>query len=137
MVKKMAIAVFSGAIDRLTGLSVLVSGAAASDFEIDIFLQLWGVYALRKDVIEKNMEFSEFDNLKSKVVEGLTRIKAPSWIDMLREAKKVGTVRIHACSLALQIWGITKDDLVDVVDDVMGAAEFIDLSSQADITYFI
>lgn len=137
MVKKMAITVFSGAVDRLTGLSALVGGAVASDIEVDIFLHLWAVYAMRKDVIEKNMEFSEFENLKPKVVEGLTKIKAPSWIDMLREAKKVGTVRIYVCSLALQIWGITKNDLVDVVDDVMGAAEFLDLSTKANITYFI
>jgi peroxiredoxin family protein len=137
MPKRMAVAVFSGSVDRLTGLAVLVAGAAASGIEVDIFLQLWGVYAMRKDVINKNMEFSEFEELKPKVHEGLTRIKAPSWIEMLREAKNVGTVRIHACSMALQIWGITKDDLVDIVDDVMGAAEFLDISTKADITYFI
>lgn len=137
MAKKMAITVFSGAVDRLTGVAVLVGGAAASDIEVDVFLQLWGVYAVRKDVIEKNMEFSEFQELKPQVHEGLTRIKAPSWIDMIREAKKAGTVRIHACSLALQIWNKTKDDLVDAVDDVMGAAEFLDLSTKADITYFV
>ncbi|MGC8644661.1 MAG: DsrE/DsrF/DrsH-like family protein [Thermoplasmata archaeon] len=137
MSKKMAITVFTGAVDRLTGMAVLVGGAAASDIDVDIFLQLWGVYAMRKDVIEKNMEFSEHDDLKTEVVGGLTRIKAPSWIDMLREAKKAGNVKIHACSLALQIWNKSKEDLVDVVDDVMGAAEFLDLSAKANITYFI
>lgn len=137
MPERMAVVVFSGAVDRLLGLATLVLAAAASGMEVYILLQLWGVYAMRKDVVEKNTEFSEFEELKPKVQEGLKRIKVRPWIEMIREAKEVGTVKIYACSQALQAWGITKDDLVDVVDDVMGAAEFLDISRDANITYFV
>jgi len=137
MAKRMSIVVFSGSIDRLTGMAVLVSAAAASEYEVYIFLQLWGVYAFKKDVVEKNMNFSEFENLKPQVHEGLVRIKAPSWIDLLKQAKEVGNVKIYACSLATQIWNVSKDDLVDIVDDIIGAAEFIDYASKSDITFFV
>jgi len=57
MVKKRCVTVFSGSVDRLTGLAVLVSGAAAMDMKVELFLQLWGAYAFKKDVINRNMNF--------------------------------------------------------------------------------
>jgi peroxiredoxin family protein len=36
MMKKVAIVVFSGSVDRLTGMAVLASAAAASDMEVHI-----------------------------------------------------------------------------------------------------
>jgi len=137
MAKKMSVVVFTGSVDRLTGMAVLVSAAAASEMEVHLFLQLWGVYAFRKDVVEKNMNFSEFSELKQEVHEGLVRVKAPSWIELLKQAKELGNVKIHACSLAMQIWNVKKEDLVDIVDDVIGAAEFIDYASESDVTFFV
>ncbi|MEM0155788.1 MAG: hypothetical protein QW597_04200 [Thermoplasmataceae archaeon] len=54
----MAIVVFSGAVDRLTGLAVLVGGAAASDILVDLFPQLFGAHPMKKDIIENNIEIS-------------------------------------------------------------------------------
>ena len=137
MAEKMAIVLFSGSLDKLTGMAVLVAGAAAQDVEVDIFLQLWGAYAFKKDVAEKNTNFSEFPELKPQVHEALTKLKAPSWIELLQQARELGTVRIHLCSLALQIWGESKDEFLDMVDDVIGAGEFITMAEEADINLFI
>ncbi len=137
MAKKMAVVLFSGSLDKLTGLSVLIGGAAAQDMEVDIFLQLWGSYAFRKDVVEKNANFSEFSELKPQVHEALVELKAPSWLDLLKQAREVAPVRIHMCSLALQIWGGKKEEFLDIVDDVIGAGEFIDMAEKADVTFFV
>ncbi len=137
MADKMAVVLFSGSLDRLTGTAVLVAGAAAQDVEVDIFLQLWGAYAFRKDVAEKNTNFSEFPELKPQVHEALVKLQAPSWLDLLKQAREVGTVRIHLCSLAFQIWGGNKEDFLDIVDDIIGAGEFITMAQEADATFFV
>ncbi|RLG60621.1 hypothetical protein DRN87_03865, partial [Candidatus Geothermarchaeota archaeon] len=45
MGEKLAMVVFSGSADRLIGMAILAGAASAMDWEVDIFLQLWGVYA--------------------------------------------------------------------------------------------
>ncbi|MGC8608180.1 MAG: DsrE/DsrF/DrsH-like family protein [Vulcanisaeta sp.] len=135
--KKMAVAVFSGSIDRLTGLAMLVSGAVAMGMEVELFLQLWGAYSFRKDVIQKNMNFSEFQNLSSEVAKRLQELKLPSWFDLLREAKRMGNLKIYVCSTAAAIWKAKKEDFVDLVDDIIGVGEWVDKMSEADITLFV
>ncbi|ADY02537.1 hypothetical protein VMUT_2345 [Vulcanisaeta moutnovskia 768-28] len=135
--KRMAVSVFSGSVDRLTGLAMLVSGAVAMGMEVELFLQLWGAYAFRKDVIQRNTNFSEFQNLSSEVARRLQELRLPSWFDLLREAKKTGNLKIYVCSTAANIWNAKKEDFVDLVDDIIGAGEWVDKMSEADITLFV
>ncbi len=130
---------FSGSADKLLGASILIGGTVGMDFDVDIFLQMRGVHAFRKDgggngglPISK-----EFETYGPAVKQRLQELKMPTWLEMLREAKGSGTVRVHACSTAMQLWGLGKEDLVDIVDDVMGAGEFMERSKDAKETYFI
>ncbi|MGC8675446.1 DsrE/DsrF/DrsH-like family protein [Fervidicoccus sp.] len=132
----MAVVVFSGSIDRLTGLAMLVSGAVAMGYEVELFLQLWGVYAFKKDVVKKNMNFSEFQDKAPEVAKRLQELNVPSWFDIIKEAKENGSVKIYACSAAASIWNVKKEDL-ELVDDIIGAATWIEKMSKADITLFI
>jgi peroxiredoxin family protein len=47
------------------------------------------------------------------------------WSVVLAQAKELGDVRLHACSLSLDMLGLTKDDLEPMVDDVEGITAFI------------
>ena len=133
---KMCITVFSGSVDRLTGMAILASAATAMDMEVEIFLQLWGVYAFKKDVLEKNMEFSEFKEKAPEVAKKLQELKVPPWFEMLKQAKETGKLKIYACSAAANIWGAKLDDLY-LVDEIIGAGEWVDKSKDADITLFV
>jgi peroxiredoxin family protein len=44
---------------------------------------------------------------------------------LLAQAKELGDVRLHACSLSLDMLGLTKDDLDPMVDDVEGITAFM------------
>jgi len=136
MVKKMCVTVFSGSVDRLTGLAVLVSGAAAMDMKVELFLQLWGAYAFKKDVINKNMNFSEFSDKSPEVAKRLQELKLPSWFELIKEAKRAGDVKIYLCSTAAAIWNVKKEDL-ELVDEIIGAGEWAEKSSDASITLFV
>jgi len=136
MVEKISITVFTGSIDRLTGMAILASGAAAMDMEVDIFLQLWGVYAFKKDVIRKNMEFSEHKEMAESIAKRLQELNLPMWFDMLKEAKEIGNVHIYACSTACRIWNVGLNDL-ELVDEIIGAGAWLEKSKDANITLFI
>ncbi len=136
MANKVCITVMSGSIDRLTGMAILASGAVAMDMDVEIFLQLWGVYAFKKDVIKENMNLSEFQDKAEMVAKRLQELNLPMWYDILKEAKETGNVKIYACSTAASIWDVKKEDL-EMVDDIIGAGEWIEKSKDAAITLFI
>ena len=136
MADKMCITVATGSIDRLTGMAVLVSAAVSMEMEVEIFLQLWGVHAFKKDVMEKNMHLSEFKEMGEQVAARLQELKLPMWYDLLKQAKELGKVKIHACSLACNIWNVKLEDL-EMVDDIIGAGEWVDKMREAKINLFI
>lgn len=139
MTEKVSIVLFSGSFDKLIGTSILVGGAVGMDFDVDIFLQMWGVHAFTKEQANNGgLPISpEFEKYGPTVTSRLKELKMPTWLEMLTEAKKNGNVKIHACSAAMQVWGLKKDDLIDLVDDIMGAGEFIENSKDAKETYFV
>jgi len=63
---------------------------------------------------------------------------AVSWYSMLREAKKMGKVRIVACSLVADMVGLKKDDFdPTLVDDVAGVATFLAEAATSDVVLYI
>ncbi len=136
MSEKICITVMSGSIDRLTGMAILTSAAVAMDMEVEIFLQLWGVHAFKKDVIKENMHLSEFKELGEKVASRMKELNMPTWFELLKQAKELGKVRIHACSAACNLWNVKLEDL-ELVDDIIGAAEWIEKMKEAKINLFI
>lgn len=134
--EKMVLVVFSGTPDRLLGMSVLVSGAVAMDMEVDIYLMLWGVYAFLKKNLETNKELSEHKELADQVEKGLKEAGLKPWYEMLKQAKELGTVRIHVCGAAAKAWGAKLEDIY-LADDIVGAAEIADNARNAKIALFI
>ena len=48
----------------------------------------------------------------------------PPWIELVRQAKDLGDVHVHACADSMEMFGIDQDDLDPVVDGVWGVASF-------------
>ena len=55
---------------------------------------------------------------------------------MLKQAREVGKVKIYACSAASKIWDVKLDDL-EMVDEVIGAGEWLEKMKEAKINLFI
>ncbi len=56
---------------------------------------------------------------------------------MLKRVKASGLLKIYACSPAMKMFGVKKEDLIPEVDEIAGAAAFLDLASDADITILV
>jgi len=120
---RLALALFSGTDDRLNAAAVLVAGAAALGRPVHLFLQYWALDAFRADRITKDHGVSAEAGADGAAV--FQRHGGQHWSEIFRQAKDVGEVEIHACSLSMEMFDLTKDDLDPLVDDVEGVAAFM------------
>jgi len=60
----------------------------------------------------------------------------PSIRDMIATAKD-GGVKFHACSPSMDMMNLKREDLIPEVDDMIGAATYLDLASDDAITLFV
>ncbi len=134
----MTMALFSGSIDKLTGAGVVLSGAAADDMDVDIYVLLMGARAFVKDNEDKIDGLSEYPHLKDEFFKSLETLKVPTWIEFFEMAKDLTNVKIHICSLAGKMWGGEKmEDFIDLADDICGIGEYIESAQEADVHLFI
>jgi peroxiredoxin family protein len=64
----------------------------------------------------------------------IEKAKMPSIPDMVKMAKDLG-VKLHACSTTMDVMGVSKDDLVPEVDDIVGAATMLELGEGGQIIF--
>lgn len=128
---------FSGTADKFIPLGVLVQSAANLEMPVSVFVTGWAIEGFKKNGAKNiNRIPKEFEDLAPSLMKGLGDIKAPSWYEMLEEAKKSGKVKIYICSMMAQAFKIdTKNDLDPIVDDVVGAAAFLQMSEGKQVIF--
>ena len=62
--------------------------------------------------------------------------KVASPTELLGMAMDLG-VKLYPCQMTMELYGLNKEDFVDGVEPRIGAASFIDMATDADITLFI
>ncbi|MFP3214903.1 MAG: DsrE/DsrF/DrsH-like family protein [Nitrososphaeria archaeon] len=138
MSDRLAIVVFSGTVDRLLPAAIIASGGVAMGMDVELFLTFWGLNAFRKDSVNSNTRFSkDYEDMAPLMMEVMKNKNVPSWFEMLKRAKEIGNVKVHACAMTYDLLDMKKEDLADVVDDVIGVGEFISMAKDAKITLFI
>lgn len=135
--KRLAIIAHGGTIDRLYPVFILASAAAAMDMETHVYFTFWGLQMLVKGALEKARLPSDYKHFEKQIGEKLGEMKYPTPYEMLKRLKATGMLKIYACSPTMEMLGIKKDDLIPEVDNIAGAATFLDLASKADTTLFI
>ena len=129
---------FTGSVDKLIGAGVVLSGAAADDMDVDVFVLLQGARAFIKGNEDKIDNLSEATHLKEEFFEALEKVNVPKWHEFFEQAKELTNVKIHVCSLAGKLWGGEKiDDFIDMVDDICGIGEYVSSAQEADVHLFI
>ena len=135
---KLCMGLFSGSLDKLIGAGVILSGAAADDMDVEVFVLLQGARAFIKGNETKIDNVSEAPELKEHFIKQLKVVNVPEWYDFFEMAKDMTNVKIHICSLAGKIWGGEKlEDFNALVDDICGIGEYLTAAEEADIHMFI
>jgi len=123
----LSLVLFSGTDDKLTAAAILAVGAAAMDRKVNVLLQYWGLDAFRADRIRKDHGVAPEAGPEGQamIARAAERGTETHWADLFEQAKAIGEVGIHACSLSMDVFEITADDLDPLVDDVEGVASFM------------
>jgi peroxiredoxin family protein len=134
----MSMIVFSGTVDKLYPAAIMASGAVAMGMDVDIFLTFYGLEAFRKGQPQTNQKMDvNYKEIGPMLAQMMREKHVPSWYDMLLKAKELGHVRVHACSMTLDLMGMKKDALDPIVDDVVGVGEFVSEAKEGEITLFM
>jgi len=154
--KKISIVCFSGDFDKMLAAYTIATGAAATNREVTMFFTFWGLNALKKqqghswlgkDFLsrmfnflmggKKNLPLSRlnFGGASPKLMTGMMKKNNVASLDELMEAASALGIRFFACEMSMHILGVTKEDLIDDVQEVVGVATFLNESEDAHIIF--
>jgi len=156
--KSMSIVCWSGDLDRVWPVLILSTTAAASGLQVNVFFTFWGLRVLQRNDVrvtgknwmqkgESLVDRGGTDHLKlgkihfggagTKMIKKLAdsyNVASPT--ELLEMAKDLG-VNLYPCQMTMDLYGFTKEDFIDGLGSPMGAASFIDMAADSDITLFI
>lgn len=153
--RKASIVVFSGDMDKVMAAFIIATTAAASGIETTMFFTFWGLQALKKKVPTGRTLFERMLSMFLRDIDSI----GPSKLNMggmgrwmfkkmmkqhevatLPELRQMAVdlgVKLLACQMSMDVMGIRREDLIDEVTDVVGAATYIAEANQSHITLFI
>ncbi len=135
--KKLAIVVQGGTLDKLYCAFILTSTAVAMDMEAHLYFTFWGLQMLVKGEMDKAGLPATYKHLEEKMKENLKTMNYPTPYEMLKRLKQSSLFKMYACSPSMKMFGTKKEDLIPEVEEIVGAATFLEIAATADITLFI
>jgi peroxiredoxin family protein len=143
---KLSIIVFSGDFDKALAAFVLANGARAFDWEVSLFFTFWGLNIIKKEngrpagkgsFIQKMFNIMmggknkrplskfNFAGMGPKLMQGIMKKKnIKNLNEMMQDAISLG-VKMYACEMAMNVMGITKEDLIENLEGIVGVASFL------------
>jgi len=134
---KLVIVVSRGTLDGLYPPLILATTGAAQGKQVHLYFTFGGMKFLTKQTSD-SLETSKDLGVTTPELKALLQQGGmPSPRDMLKMAKEAG-VKIHACSPTMQLYGTQTSDLIPEIDDIIGAATYLELASDPKaITLFV
>ncbi len=154
---KKTFVVFSGDLDKVLAAFVIANGAVSMGSEVTMFFTFWGLNALRKEAPQaagkglldrmfgwmmpkgprkmalSNMHMLGMGTAMMKYV--MRKKRVDSLPDLMGLARHAG-VKMVACTMSMDVMGITKEELIDGVE-LGGVASFLGEADQSNMTLFI
>lgn len=149
--------VFSGDLDKVLASFIIANGAAAMGRPVTMFFTFWGLNALRKrekQSVKKPLMDAMFGAMMPR---GTSKLKLSnmnmggmgtammkkvmkdknidSLEDLIKQAMFNG-VRLVACTMSMDVMGITKEELIDGVE-YAGVASYLGDAEESNVNLFV
>jgi peroxiredoxin family protein len=150
-IEKVAIVVSKGSLEGIYPGLIMANGARMEGIEADLFFTFFGLDAIRK---------GRYENIKVATV-GNPGMHLPTWIGaipgfsalatrmMKRQMEKIDIppipefielvhdsgVRLFACKATVDMFGLTQDDFVPQVEDIISVGEFYEKAAGGQIIF--
>ncbi|MGC8500380.1 MAG: hypothetical protein ACP5OS_04285 [Leptospirillia bacterium] len=118
--EKISFVLASDALEKLHAVGLMASVAAMSQMEVKVFVTMNAVTAFRKETIEKRSF-----KVEGEIGRRLLSKKAPMFYDLLSQGKMMGSLKVFACGMALDLMEEGLDSYHPVFDEVLGVAGFL------------
>jgi len=116
-------------------MMILGTTGDAMDVKMNFFFTFWGLNLLTKNFKPKvaGMPFP-MKGMGAKIF--LKRMKKFGIEDpwgMIKEAVENGNMKLYPCQMTMDLMGIKREDLLDFVEEPVGAASFLEMSNGGQI----
>ncbi|MPM73331.1 Sulfur carrier protein DsrE2 [bioreactor metagenome] len=151
------IIVFSGDLDKVLASFIIANGAASMGRPVTMFFTFWGLNALRKSngpsvkkpfmdrmfgammpKGSKKLKLSKM-NMAGMGTAMMKKVMNDKNVDSLETLMQHGLkngIRLVACTMSMDIMGITKDELIDGVE-FAGVASYLGDAEESNVNLFI
>jgi len=155
---RVTIVLLSGDLDRAMAAFIIATGAAAMGMQVTMFFTFWGLNVIRrkgtmsggKDWLQRlfgllnrggaeSLPLSRFHfgGLGSSMMKRvMSQHRMPGVPELMGTAKDLG-VQFIACTTTMGLMGITKDTLVEGVDQLAGVSTYLAEARQGSVNLFI
>jgi peroxiredoxin family protein len=150
-VSKLSIVLSKGTLDMVYPAFIIATTAAAMGMEVNMFFTFWGMNVISKRHVNY-LKLSPVGNpalpmpniigvlpgmtsiVTNMIKKRISNVKLPSIPELIKTAKESG-VKLYACSTTMDVMGVRKEDLIPEVDEIVGAATFLQLSEGGQIIF--
>ncbi len=155
---KVTIVLLSGDMDKAMAAFIIATGAAAMGMKVTMFFTFWGLNVIRKegatsaakDFLRKafgwlnkggaeNLPLSRFHfgGLGSIMMKKVMKDnRMPAVPELLETAQDLG-VKMIACTTTLGLLGISKDTLIEGIDELAGVTTYLAEAKDGAVNLFI
>jgi peroxiredoxin family protein len=156
--EKVTIVLLSGDLDRAMAAFIIATGAAAMGMQVTMFFTFWGLNTIRrkgatssaKDWLRRlfgvlnrggaeNLPLSRFHfgGLGTKMMQKVMKQnRMPGVPELMQTALDLG-VHFIACTTTMGMMGITKDTLIEGIDQFAGVTTYLAEAKQGSVNLFI
>ncbi|HNP79988.1 MAG TPA: DsrE/DsrF/DrsH-like family protein [Nitrospira sp.] len=155
---RVTIVLLSGDLDKAMAAFIIATGAAAMGMQVTVFFTFWGLNTIRKKgasssapdwlrrmfgLLNKGgaetLPLSRFHfwGLGTKMMQVVMKQnRMPGVPELMETALELG-VRFIACTTTMGLMGITKDTLIDGIDQFAGVTTYLAEAKQGSVNLFI
>ena len=134
MVKKISFIVKDKSFEKFMMMTILGTTGNAMDIEMHFFFTFWGLYLLKKKFKPKvaGMPFP-MKGMGAKIfTKRLKKTGIENPWELIKEAVAEGKMKLYPCTTTMDLMGIKREDMVDFVEEPIGAAGFLEICNDAD-----
>ncbi len=147
--EKCSMVICSGDMDKVMAGFIIATTAASMGRDTTMFFTFWGLKAIQKGNLTGSSFFERMLGLMNRggidrigpsrlnfggigrwLFKKMMRDKGVTSLPELRQTALDLGVRLLACQMSMDVMGVKREDLIDEVADVVGAATYCNLALQ-------
>lgn len=135
--KKFVLFAHSGTYDKLYQMVTLAITAASMGRETYIFLFFWALRRFVNEEFQVSSLSAEFGEEGERLSKRMKEINPISLKEILDDVRKMGNLKVYACTAAVKLMELEESVVKSKVDDIIGLTTILEMAEGAEIQLFI